>query len=415
MRITMMAIGSTGDVRPFIILGKELTRRGHQVTIAAFSRFAVSVKENNLSFFPVNGDAEAFMESIMQPDTNGISYIPRFEKEIRQTVPSLIRDFEESCREAEALVCNFFGTVFYSIAEKYGIPCIQTYYFPMDPTPDMPISSFRHQNMGRWINKATYRVGYLLIGTVEKRYLSLWRSENNLTVRKPRTYPDYRIGNHTVPVIYALSSHLIHRPPEWPDYIHMSGFWFEEALPAGWVPPADLEAFLSEGDPPLYIGFGSMSGRKMNRLFAVILRALHATGIRAVISTGWQNNSFSSTRQVFFTGYIPHDWLFPRVRAVIHHGGCGTTAAGLRFGRPTLIIPFAGDQPFWGYHVYHAGCGPKPIPLSDLSVAKLTKSILNLVNQRKYQENAARVARLLASENGTKNAADIIEKEITAW
>jgi len=415
MNITMIAIGSTGDVRPFVILGKELSRRGYQIMIAAFPRFEALVKDNGLSFYRLSLDADVFIQSIMQPDTNGVTYIPRLEKGIKKSFPDLVRDMTESCREADALVCNFFGTVNYSIAEKYGIPCIQAYYCPMDPTRDMPLSAFRSQHLGRWMNKKTYQLGYLVIGAVEKRYLNPWRIENNLTVRKPKPYPDYRIGSHTVPVIYALSSHLVPRPPEWPDHIHMSGFWFEEGPPADWVPPADLETFLSAGDVPVYIGFGSMRNRNMNSFIAVILRALHASGIRAVISTGWQNAHFSPTRQVFFSDDVPHEWLFPRVRAVIHHGGAGTTSAGLRYGKPTLVIPFAGDQPFWGHQVYRNGCGPKPIPLSDLSVAKMTKALLNLVNQKKYRENALRIGLLLSRENGTVNAADLIEKEITSW
>ena len=271
MRITMLSVGSTGDVRPYVLLGQELQARGHRVTISAFPRFEGMVTDAGLAFYPIRGSAESMMASIMEPDTSAFTYLPRLWKGVKDAAPQMLKDMTDSCKDADAMVCNFFGSVFYSISEKYNIPCIQTHLFPMDPTGEVPISSVRNQHLGSLINKGTYKVGYYTIGTLEKHILGPWRQENGLTERKPATRPVYRVGEHEIPVICAISPSFFPRPADWDPRIHMSGFWFEEALPACWVPPADLEAFLSEGDPPLYIGFGSMSGRKMNRLFAVIL------------------------------------------------------------------------------------------------------------------------------------------------
>ena len=414
MRLTLLSVGSTGDVRPYTLLGRELQSRGHHVTVAAFSRFRDMVESAGLAFRPLSGSVETMMASIMSPDTSGVTYLPRLWRGVKDAAPQMIQDMTDACRGADAMVCNFFGSVYYSIAEKYDIPCIQIHLFPMDPTGDVPISSIRHMRLGPVMNKATYKIGYLAIGTVEKRILRSWRLDNGLTDRKPATRPDYRIGSHIVPVIYAVSPTLFPRPADWDDHVHMSGFFFDES-PADYHPSPELAAFLAAGEKPVYIGFGSMNSGDMNRLLSIMLRSIHAAGVRAVFSTGWTGKSLKSTRTVFFTDEIPHDWLFPRVSAVVHHGGAGTTAAGLLYGKPTLIIPFAGDQAFWGYQVRRAGCGPKPLPRDDLSVRKVTRALLDLKSNSLYYESAARMRDRLSAEHGVRAAADLIEKEVTCW
>ena len=415
MNLTMLSIGSTGDVRPFILLGKELASRGHRVTIAAFPQFQQTVHHASLHFFPLDGDAEKMIGAIMKPDTNGLSYLPRLMKNIRLILPGLLRSMTESCQNADAMVCNFFGSVYYSIAEMYDIPCIQVDFFPMDQTKEIPISSIRNQRLGYGANIASYKLGYLIMSCVEKYCLSSWRKSNDLKAGKLRMHPDYQLGTHSVPVIYAISPSFLPRPAEWGDRIYMSGFWFEEH-PEPWQPAENLESFLDAGSPVVYIGFGSMNSGDMNRLLTILIRAVRAANVRAVISLGWIGRQLKSTSRIMFVNeYVPHDWLFPRVDAVIHHGGAGTTSAGLKYGKPTLIIPFAGDQPFWGDRICRNGCGPKPLPRENLTIRKLVSAILDLLSQNKYSENARAMAEKMKNEHGVRNAADIIEKEITAW
>lgn len=412
MKITMLSMGSTGDVLPYIILGKELASRGHRITLAAFPEFRGPVEEAGLSFFPLDGDAEQMIGEIMKPDTNGITYLPRLMRNLRSVLDALIRSLCESCRGADAMVCNFFGSVYYSVAEKYGIPCVQTHFFPMDPNRETPISSFRSQRLGPAWNRLSYVVGYRLIGLVEKHYLSPWRKENGLSLRAVRGRPDYTAGSRRIPVVYAISPALFPRPAEWGPEIHMSGFWFDEhRLPAR--PEEELVSFLAQGEAPVYIGFGSMNTGDMDRLMAIVLRAVHLSGVRAVIHLGWSGKRYPSSGRVFFAEFLPHEWLFSRVSAVIHHGGAGTTSAGLREGRPTLIIPFAGDQPFWGDRVWKSGCGPKPLKRKGLTAEKLAERIRDLVSNKQYKTAARNVAAQLREEHGASRAADLIEKEIT--
>ena len=414
MKITMLAIGSTGDVNPYILLGKELKKRGHDVIIAAFSKFSSIIQNAGIGFFPLNGDAESFISSIMDPSTNAFSYLPRLYHNLKSTVPLLIQDIEKSCLKSDAMICNFFGTVYYSISEKLDIPCIQTHYFPMDPTGDTPISSVRNQQLPRSLNRFSYKAGYLLISIVENRLLSDWRRKNDLMLRKATTHPVYNTANHNIPVIYAISPSVFQRPSEWPSSIKMSGFWIDDEI-SDWIPSETLSSFLSAGPAPLYIGFGSMNTGDMNCLFSSILHALHKTGIRAVICGGWAAQNIPSDEQICFETYIPHSWIFPKVKAVVHHGGAGTTAAGLRWGKPTLIIPFSGDQFFWGSQIYKNGCGPKPISRKHLNSRSLTDSLSDLYTNMKYYKSAQTISSNLAKEHGISTAADIIENELYHW
>ena len=160
MKITLLSVGSTGDVRPFILIGRVLRSRGHAVTITAFSRFADTVMAAGLNFHSLSGSVEKMMESIMEPDTSGVTYLPRLWKGVKDTAPDMLQDMLDSCSGADAMVCNFFGSVYYSIAEKYDIPCVQINLFPMDPTGDVPISAVRNQRLGSFLNISAFDFGF---------------------------------------------------------------------------------------------------------------------------------------------------------------------------------------------------------------------------------------------------------------
>lgn len=415
MKITMISLGSTGDVRPYMLLGRELHARGHEVTIAAFKPFEQMIHDAGLSFYPISGDVVDLMNRLMQPDSVGMNYLKEFEKGIRDIAPQLLDDLLHCAEGAEAIVCTFFGSAFYSIAEKYDIPCIQTHYFPMDPCPDMPISSAPFRKLGKWWNVLSYRIGYLLISTLEYRFLSTWRKENDMAKRRVRSTPDYTSGGQDVPVIYAVSPHLVPRPESWGSNIHMAGFWWDEH-PAPYNPPQELADFLNDGEKPVYIGFGSMVSGDMTELAEIIRQAVDQTGVRAVVGLGWgQQKTRDSDNRILYVDSVPHDWLFPHMAAAVHHGGAGTTASSLRNGLPTLVIPFGGDQPFWAERVYEAHCGPKPIPREHLTADLLAERLYELTSTPEYAEKAAQMGEKLRSEHGCANAAALIEQSVRKW
>jgi len=416
MRLTMIAIGSTGDVRPYILLGKELQSRGHDVKITAFEPFRNLAEKEGMRFHAISGDVTRMMASVMKPGVTGFTYLQHFEAAMKDVAPLLLRDLQQACQDAEGIICTFFGSTAYSIAEKNHIPCVQTQFFPMDYNSSAPIAAAPGQRLGKAWNKTTYKVGYLLISTLEKRYLTSWRKEQGMRVRKIRPRPDYSINGHTIPVLYAMSPLLFPRPANWNEHIHMTGFWTSQ-VKESFTPSEELQQFLAKGSEPVYIGFGSMVSGDMGETLQMVLDAVEQAGVRAIMAKGWggEDVKVKVPKQVYLADYIPHDWLFEHVSAVVHHGGAGTTAAGLRAGKPTLVIPFGGDQPFWGTRVHTLGCGPKPIKRDSLTVEKLAKALNELTSTPAYKVAAEELGSRLRQENGVAAAADVIEKEITEW
>jgi sterol 3beta-glucosyltransferase len=213
-------------------------------------------------------------------------------------------------------------------------------------------------------------------------------------------------------MLYAYSRHLLPVPPDYPPHVHVTGYWFLEQQQA-WTPPADLAAFLAAGPPPVYVGFGSMSGAKAQDRTAIVVEALARAGQRGVLASGWGGMTRADLpANIFMLEEAPHDWLFPRVAAVVHHGGAGTTAAGLRAGKPTVIVPFIADQPFWGKIVHEQGAGPQPIAQKRLSAESLAAAIGEAVTDAEMQRRAAAIGEKIRAEDGAGNAVAIIERQI---
>lgn len=413
MRITMFAVGSTGDVRPYLILGRELQARGHRISLCAFTDFEESVRAAGMDFYPINSSARDFIATLMNGST-GVQFLNQVRLALKDQVGPLMADLEAACEHADAVISTYFGHMCLSVAEVAGLPYIQTQYYPMDRSAQMPIASAPGQRAGKAWNLLSYQMGYFLIELLERTYLSDWRESRGLPKLKLDGKAPYQALGHTIPVIYALSPRILPRPEDWGENIFMTGYWLrEEETP--FTPDPALEAFLSAGEPPLYIGFGSMANRDMGATLDIVLESLERTGLRAVISRGWCNAILPDSDRIFAAEFVPHSWLFRRVGAVVHHGGAGTTAAGLLAGKPTLVIPFGGDQPFWGERVRALGVGPRPIPRERLTVRRLSKALLHLTQDHHYAENAAKLSEDLSREDGVVKAADIIEHELRAW
>jgi sterol 3beta-glucosyltransferase len=196
-------------------------------------------------------------------------------------------------------------------------------------------------------------------------------------------------------------------PSDWPDNVHITGYWF---LDDNSKPSQELVDFLDKGEPPVYIGFGSMSGRKPEKVSATVVEALEKAGVRGIIATGWGGlEADDLPDSILKIDQAPHEWLFPKVSAVVHHGGAGTTAAGLRAGRPTIICPFFGDQPFWGQRMVKLGVGSKPIPQRRLTADKLAAAIREVISNPDIRKAAATLGDTIRSENGVVKAVEIVE------
>jgi UDP:flavonoid glycosyltransferase YjiC (YdhE family) len=220
--------------------------------------------------------------------------------------------------------------------------------------------------------------------------------------------PYNSVSARQLPVLYGFSSAVIAKPPDWGPDVHVTGYWFL-GLGSEWQPPAGLNEFLQAGSRPLYIGFGSLSSRNPEATAELVLAALASTGRRAVVLSGWGGLKPAELPDtVFMVDSIPHAWLFPQMAAVIHHGGAGTTAAGLRAGAPSIVIPFFGDQPFWGQRVADLGVGPAPIPRKKLTAERLATAIETALTDEAMVRRAADLGAQIQAEDGRARAAEIV-------
>jgi hypothetical protein len=216
-----------------------------------------------------------------------------------------------------------------------------------------------------------------------------------------------------VPYTYMWSPGLVPKPEDWGPEIDISGFVFLD-LASNFEPPEDLVKFLDDGEPPIYIGFGSIVVDDPDKFTKMIFEAVEKAGVRALVSKGWGGLGDDNVPDgIYMLENTPHDWLFPKVKAVVHHGGAGTTAIGLKCGKPTMVVPFFGDQQFWGSMIARAGAGAEPVPYKDLTLDKLADGIKDLLTD-KAREEAEKLAKGIDDEgDGAKNAVKSFHRSLT--
>ncbi len=409
MRIQLIAIGSMGDVQPMIALGRTLMRRGYAVSLTAFDAFQAHAEAAGFFFSPLPGDASRFIGKLIPPGASPVTFLSRF----RQAMEGLVEPFFDAiyaaCQGADAVVCTLIGSTIYAIAEKLDIPVFTVYYCPMDMSGDYCLPILPQIRLGSEYNRMTYRFANAMISNLERQYARPWCLANGISPRQSRLKPDYQVSGAPVHVLHAYSPLIVPRPREWAENLHLTGFWQEPDPP--FDPPEDLLHFLASGPPPVYIGFGSMTSGNMEAAKATTLCALKETGLRAILAFGWGNMTGNELPTTVYAmqGFAPHRWLFDRMQAIVHHGGAGTTAMGLRAGKPTLIVPFGSDQLFWAARVYALGCGPEPIPRARLTGSALVAALSALVKVPGYARQAKLVQEGLLKEQGVETAADIIQ------
>lgn len=413
MRIALLTLGSRGDVQPFVALGSRLLRAGYDVTLVAPAQFADFATEHDLDFAPLDRRFLEMMDQSAVKDfiDDGSGKL----RGVRMAMPILaqtVRDSWAGAKNADAIVYHLKILAGYHIAEKLGIPAFMAMPLPIYPTSAFP-NPVLGSNVPAALNRLTYAVNSAgkspMMGMINK-----WRQEELGLPPRGRfaseaTLPDGR----PLPVLHAYSPTVVPVPDDWPPHVSATGYWFLDGHDE-WEPPAALTAFLNDGPPPVYVGFGSMVTKDPAGKLATIVEALRLAGRRGVVAAGWAGmHAANLPNSIHLLKEAPHEWLFPRMSAVVHHGGAGTTAAGLRAGRPTVVAPFFGDQPFWGRRVHALGVGPEPVPQKRMTPEKLAAAILEAETDTTMRARAVAIGEQIRAEDGTGRAVDFIEQRLS--
>lgn len=417
LKIVMLVVGTRGDVQPFIALAKRLQEFGHHVRLASHVNFRNFVKSAGVDFYPLGGDPR-IMAQYMTKNKGFLMVAPNEISVQRKQVKEIIFSLLPACTEpdldtgtpfrAQAIIANPPALGHLHIAEALGVPLHIFFTFPWTPTNEFP------HPLARTPQSATYRLSYLIVDLIiwwgTRGFINDFRKKLNLA---PIAYfSTYHGSISHLPTGYMWSPHLMPKPKDWGSLVDVVGYCFLN-LGTKYEPPVELSQWLQQGSKPIYIGFGSMPLDDEKKVTTIILEALRETGQRGIISRGWGDlGSFSEVPvDVFILEDCPHDWLFPRCTAVVHHGGAGTTAAGLIAGCPTTIVPFFGDQFFWGELVHARGVGPAPIRVTELTTEGLSNAIRFMLDPE-VKSRSMELAIAIGNEDGVAAAVDSFHRHL---
>lgn len=411
MKIFLIAIGSRGDVQPFAVLGTRLKAAGHDVHIATAQGFAGMIAEAGVTYHPLPMD---FQDLLKEPEMQ--KAITTFSGKIKayRWASDLMNDQLTAMWQIgldvspDLILYHFKGAMGPYLGRKLGVPAYPVMLQPgFAPTRDYPQFLLASRSLGGFGNVATHR----LIGTVVrlgtnmmiKRWIKATKTDVGPLLDVQQGYAPAGPAKR----IHAYSPHVVPLGADMASTEVQTGYAF--AKPEPFTPSPELAGFLEDGPPPVYVGFGSMPGVNHECVTTALLGALDRTGLRAVVATGWGGmGDLSPGANVHVLDSVPHTWLFPKVAAVVHHGGSGTTHEGLRWGRPSVICPLFADQPFFGQRVADLGAGPAPIAQKRLTADKLATALEQALTSS-IAAKAKTIGQAMQSEDGAGAIVDLVE------
>jgi len=409
VRITLLAFGTRGDIQTLLAFGVGLQRAGHAVQMATQANFCELVESYGLHCVPVAADVR--LPGQKEVKTGRLPVYDQY-RLAHHYLTQILDTVWDAARDAEALVFSDWGRIMgVHLVEKLAIPAVMGICHPLQmrylyretnvygPALGWLYSRLRkmalwHLGLGRGINAWRRK-------TLGLPKISFWKSETELKRRQ-------------IPLFFAHSPLVFPKPDTWPTWFSVTGYWFLAAL-QNWRPPMALVDFLADGQPPICIGFSSMADRKVRALADVVLAALAQTQQRAILLSGWSELGKTKVlpSYVYVMDKVPHDWLFPKTAAVVHHGGAGTTAIAMHSGIPQVIIPFTLDQPFWGARVAALGIGPAPLDPRRLTADALAQAMRQATQDSTMQARAAELGHQIRAEDGVGHAVALFEQYLS--
>ena len=422
MKVLILTMGTRGDVQPYIGLAQELQRRGHEAVLGAPERFADLVTEHGVVFAGMDDGPLRVLDSgsaVGEVAAGGL----RAKVALMRRMPTMFTRVFEDCWQiassglgagADVIVHNGQIMSGQHVAEKLGVPAVLAL-----PTPlYVPTRAFAWpgQQLPSWLpamaNRATY-AGMKAPAMMFGRTVDRWRDGLGLPRRRGRHDPLRAPCGERVLVLHAMSLAVVPRPADWPPSAQVTGHWFADRPTATTGPLPERAVLDGWNEPVVFVGFGSMAGPDPAAATQEILEALRMAGARGVLAAGWGGlGEVSSPADVFVTGEVPHETVFPQMAAVVHHGGAGTTAAAVRAGVPQVMCPFVADQPFWGRRMHQLGVAPEPIARPRLTVPALAAAIRRAVSDQQMIDAARLLGERVRAENGVGVAVDMLEQAV---
>ncbi|XP_042008077.1 sterol 3-beta-glucosyltransferase UGT80B1-like isoform X2 [Salvia splendens] len=447
LSIAILVVGTRGDVQPFLAVARKLQEYGHCVRLATHSEFSGLVKSAGVDFYPLGGDPRVIVEGFTYVFMSiAISYLFHTCYELNLTIGfiktqnilltswqdiatqlkqlmAVMESLLEACTHpdpitgdsfrAQAIIANppAYGRV--DVAEALGVPLHIFFTVPWTPTCAFPHPFIPHisHRAGYWLS---YVIVDILIWWGLRGHLNKLR-KNKLNLSPINGLLDTnQVSISHLPTTYMWSPRVLPKPNDWGPLVDIVGYCFVD-LGIKYEPPQELVEWMQKGVAPIYIGFGSMPLKNPENTTNIVLEALKNTGQRGIVDRGWgglATHAQDVAENIFLLSTdCPHDWLFPQCCAVVHHGGAGTTAAGLKAGCPTTIVPFCGDQSLWGAIIYERGVGPAPIPIAHLSVESLSKA-MRFMLQPEVKSRAVDVAISVRDDDGAAAALDSFHRHL---
>ncbi|TRV82064.1 glycosyltransferase family 1 protein [Streptomyces sp. 130] len=401
MRILIAAAGSRGDIAPYTGLGAALRAAGHEVALATTDTFEPLARAAGLDFRALPGN----------PAKGGGGSGDK--RELMRAAAAFITDLGQGFADAMAdgtdlmLLSTTTAPLGWHLTEATGTPGIGVYLQPTAPTGDFPPVVTGTRSLGRPGNRLAGRLALRMTDRLYAPAVTALRERLGLPPAKPS---DTRRRQERAdwPVLHGFSTALVARPADWRPGLHVVGNWWPHHDPDGKLPP-EIEDFLSAGAPPVLIGFGSMAAGEGERLGELAVRALRRAGLRGILQSGSAGLTAEGD-DVLTIGDVPHAPLFPRLAAVVHHAGAGTSAAALRAGVPAVTVPVTADQPFWAGRLAAIGAAAEPIPFRALTADRLADALDRVVRQEPYARAAAKGAERMAAEDGAAGTVEAVRR-----
>jgi sterol 3beta-glucosyltransferase len=424
MHVAISTFGTRGDVQPFIALAVGLQHAGHQVTLVTSDTFTNWIQSYGVTTHPVHYNPQEFVQhpetqAVMKGRGNPLRAFGIM-REVLGRATGALDEFWQVARTTDFVVQSYGGVGALEAAEKLNRPSAIAHLFPFTPTRAFPspfMGSFLSRfSLGPGYNRLTHHaMRRVLWSTVGGPMTRKWRK--SLGLRAWRSYGDmYATARRLhIPILCAFSPIAFPKPPDWDESHHLTGYWFLDAPPA-WQPADELLRFLESGPPPVYIGFGSLNTGDGEDKVRLVLRALDISGQRGVILTaGGGLARGPESPNVLYVDNVPHAWLFTQMAAVVHHGGAGSTGAGLRAGVPSIITPIVGDQSVWARQVARLGVGPQAPELKSLTAEQLAELIRTAIGDPDIRNRAAQLGEKIQAECGVAQAVEAIERRATQF